>query len=1226
MATELDTPLHVATLDERFDKIRIHQNSKIAQQKQLAIILAAVDENLESENTTKTATAYFVSFLALLEQSFTASDFTDKSLASSTVYFLDLVLPFTPVPLLRSKFEFIFSKLVLVLGHADADAPLIRPAVGALQTLLIAQDNSAWEAPSNQMSARKGMVGLLSLGLDPRPKVRKRAHDAVTEILKNPPPSPSKEHPAAGMCADAALKSVILVIENIKKANQAKKSNERDDRDPRIIHALYLVKAIIKANSWPVDKVEPLCETLLGISKTSDQFLIMAAFDVFESLFKCFTDVDVDGDKLIRILDAIGDLICSVNDQHLAPAWLAVIAQGIAAYSMLNPKDAFNRLPAVFNTVITFLESDSKNIHTSASQCLIALISTAIPDELLVECKAGSTTDKILIDLAITVTNLLAIKYQKSWNDILDVVSAFLDTLRFKAYDYLLEAVKIVGALRSDERFVEGRAEADKVLGSAIRAFGPERVLVLFPLNLENPGPQNPGRAWMLPLLRDNLQFAKLGHFISEFVPLSERLFQKVIESRGSEKTMQVKIYETLVDQIWSLLPRYCDLPFDLRDSLTQDFAEMLSNLLYKQVEIRPIVCQSLRLLVESNVAYAEGAVADDILMMHEFPISEAKKNVKFLANTFASKVLAVLFNVFAQTMPEARNFILEAINAYLSITPTEEVEATFNKVCALLHQAIQQEQAEAAEAVKAGGKVSKTASKDGIPVMSLTMMDLIVTITGFLPQSSHNTLLTIFVSTIKSDDPLLQKKAYRVLSKLSETEQGTETIKANMANIEGVLLEVAESVNASSRGARLSALSKIIELMSEEDLHFIPCILSEAVVATKDVNERTRESAYDLLVQMGHKMKLGGIIQNSKIAFLENPDAPATVASLDEYFTMISAGLAGATPHMISASITALSRVLFEFKNDMSAELLAELSSTVELFLTSNNREIVKSTLGFVKITAISLPIEVVKPNLKSFIQHLLVWSHEHKAHFKSKVKHIVERLIRRFGFEEIEKNFPEEDMKLLSNIRKTKERAKRQKESGETNEQESKKRVSKFANEYDEAIYGDSSDEESDSELADTQDRRKGSAKSKQYIVEQGDEPLDLLSRQALAHISSSKPRANQQKFVSNASKFKKNEDGKFVFSEKSKDSEDPLAAKSGSGIDAYLQAVRDGPVRGQRNKLKFKRGKKNEGDLDDESDHESKPASDKKSGKFGSKVLGGNKVSKPQHKKKFTSRGKL
>ena len=37
--------------------------------------------------------------------------------------------------------------------------------------------------------------------------------------------------------------------------------------------------------------------------------------------------------------------------------------------------------------------------------------------------------------------------------------------------------------------------------------------------------------------------------------------------------------------------------------------------------------------------------------------------------------------------------------------------------------------------------------------------------------------------------------------------------------------------------------------------------------------------------------------------------------ASIEEYMTMVAGGLAGATPHMISATVTAISRLVFEFK-----------------------------------------------------------------------------------------------------------------------------------------------------------------------------------------------------------------------------------------------------------------------------------------------------------------------
>lgn len=236
-------------------------------------------------------------------------------------------------------------------------------------------------------------------------------------------------------------------------------------------------------------------------------------------------------------------------------------------------------------------------------------------------------------------------------------------------------------------------------------------------------------------------------------------------------------------------------------------------------------------------------------------------------------------------------------------------------------------------------------------------------------------------------------------------------------------------------------AIADVLEYLDKDDLHFIPSILSEVVISAKEVNEKARTAAFDLLVAMGEKMKQGGTVVQSKVPHLPD-DAPSVPATLEEYFTMVAAGLAGSTPHMISASITALTRILYQFKDEVSAEMVTEMVSTMDLFLTSKNREMVQSVLGFVKVSVISLPRELMIPRLESLIKNLMIWSHEHKAHFKAKVKHIMERMIRRFGYDIVEKYMPEEDKKLIINIRKTRDRRKKNKEAGEGDEEEEEQR----------------------------------------------------------------------------------------------------------------------------------------------------------------------------------------
>jgi ribosomal RNA-processing protein 12 len=91
------------------------------------------------------------------------------------------------------------------------------------------------------------------------------------------------------------------------------------------------------------------------------------------------------------------------------------------------------------------------------------------------------------------------------------------------------------------------------------------------------------------------------------------------------------------------------------------------------------------------------------------------------------------------------------------------------------------------------------------------------------------------------------------------------------------------------------------------------------------------------------------------------------------------------------------------------------------------------------------------------------MIWSHEYKAHFKAKVKHIVERMVRKFGVDNVERACPIEDRKLIANIRKTREQHKKKKQQeDEDGEEATEKPKSKFESEYDQAVYGSESEDE--------------------------------------------------------------------------------------------------------------------------------------------------------------------
>ena len=178
-----------------------------------------------------------------------------------------------------------------------------------------------------------------------------------------------------------------------------------------------------------------------------------------------------------------------------------------------------------------------------------------------------------------------------------------------------------------------------------------------------------------------------------------------------------------------------------------------------------------------------------------------------------------------------------------------------------------------------------------------------------------------------------------------------------------------------------------------------------------------------------------------------------------------------------------------------------SEIFTTLLVFLTSANREIVKSVLGFVKLAIHTMPTDIVRPHLKDLVPALLKWSHDHKNHFKAKVRHIFERMIRRFGWEDVYACAQEEEArKVLLNIKKRKDRAKRKRANAVEEDDDIPKAQPGTGDAFEDVLYGSESElEDSDDEdgpsQASSAPKRKGKDAGARLRVDD-DEPMDLLS----------------------------------------------------------------------------------------------------------------------------------
>ncbi|SNX86308.1 related to RRP12 - Protein required for normal pre-rRNA Processing [Melanopsichium pennsylvanicum] len=1003
-------------------------------------------------------------------------------------------------------------------------------------------------------------------------------------------------------------------------------------------------------NILPIAQVDHLVAALLRLPGIQNPFLTVAAFDVFEAFLKTCrpsvssgitqadalliqshvssTPISIGQDTLSSLVESLRSpaFVPSTADVQLLPAYLRALEHAMSAYSRFDSgKPAWRMAPQVWADVLAMsmsAKSDASRtapaVRSAGRDTLIALLKYCVPDAAVNDSIKASFSNKKkaavapLLDMIQSIEDALgkdSLQYMHSRAEILSVLASLIARLRYHyvpntqpthpaAASLTMHIVQSIAELRQEPTF-EHREHADTVIGAAVEVCGPRLLLDAMPLNLFGEA-EGPGRAWLLPLIRTKINNTELSHFTGDLVSLSEKIFNKRQEAETDSRPVEAKMYEALTEQIWALFPAYCAMPRDLIAAFTRQFAELLTNVLYTQPNLRPSICRGLQALVYRNEALVSSGAPRDSLK-HAFGLDQAdgEANIAHLS-AIAPNLLAVLFNVFSQSPGEGRGFVYDTIAAYLRVMSPQDIQNTYVKVKTTLEQSLS----------TLSTKQKKNQQKESIktpPPVPYTMLDLLSALIPHLDKSAEGSAADLFSlicqdNVLRSHDSTVQKKSYRILSRLLEGDAGKQIllVGGKGANrVTALLDKLRESTASVALGAkrdRVLLLATLVPNIPSDELHHLPTIIPEAVLATKEVNAVTRQNAYELLVQMGYKMEQGGVINRSLVEGHnaagaeqeeqddnEMADGGVVSASISEYLTMVAAGLAGTTPHMISATITALSRLVYEFKENLEQPVLDELLSTIEVYLQSANREIVKSAIGFVKVAIVDFNTALIDSHLPKLIPALLGWSTEHKQHFKVKVRHIFERLLRRFGFERIYQLTDEDNRKLINNIRKRKERAKRkradaaaERDAGVLGEDDDEPGLAprilktKGGNDaFEEVVYGSESDisdsdEDGDGDaevdargggtaaaLARNRDRKNGRGKDDEekggrrrrakqqdeaYIEMDDDDdvPMDLLDRSATTRISLTNPNAKNAANGRNKKRQPGQEASKFALDE--------------------------------------------------------------------------------------------
>jgi len=570
------------------------------------------------------------------------------------------------------------------------------------------------------------------------------------------------------------------------------------------------------------------------------------------------------------------------------------------------------------------------------------------------------------------------------------------------------------------------KSELDSAIMAAVRAIGMENFESLVPLNIEREIPDAPVRPYLLSVfskaLAANQSSSKFGNnslkfYSVYFLPLAKRLYAKSAEYWKQSKFTESKLFETLATQVWQIFPELCgSMPGDVKQSfhlivqhlgmiLQQPIEKIYPNLSSKP-ELRPLVCAGLQDLINKNyniINNPKEAVTDEVVWKAKNNLTEIKKYVaKFLAtlcNVYTNVSLDILESIkkgnVSAFYEKERLAYEDTIGSCLKIADGKDISAYFKNLVKTLLQS----------QINNGNETSKKSVQDLQKTYRLYyILDLMLVFLPHLPEmkepgivDENNPIVLyykVLIGQINDADSMIQKKTYKSLSTLiSNIKDKPEFLR--IINIEELIAQLIDpqvimklSANSGVKKLRTNTLISAVSAISPEQsdilLQIVPIILSEIILGTKEVNEKTRNTSYDGIVIMGKKMLEIGKLNaqnnmmgegqstttsnsfdmtnlNNDISSIDENNRKANV-NLNEYFMMVVAGLAGSSPHMQAATIGCLSRLLYEFRDDMDKQLIKELLTTVMYFMNSLSREVLKAVLGFVKVAIVCLEPELLE------------------------------------------------------------------------------------------------------------------------------------------------------------------------------------------------------------------------------------------------------------------------
>ncbi|KAK4785190.1 hypothetical protein SAY86_001879 [Trapa natans] len=1005
-------------------------NSLDENNRSLCVVIGTMSQELMDQNLPRTPIAYFGATCSSLDRLLSSST-PDYQVASSLLISLSFLLPSVSPALLNKKLEFLSEILIKALSCDSLSTPAVVSGLKCISHLIIAGSDGNWDTISQMYGV------LLRLTTDSRQKVRRQSELSLRDVLQNLRGKSSLTPASQGI---TTMFQKFLLLAGGSKADAAEVSGGAHD----VLHILDTLKECLPHMLLTcTNTVLKNFKTLLELRKP---VVTRRVTDILSMVCLCPTS-QVPPEGLLDLLCFLAHSVSSEETSVDAMTFTArLLDSGCKKVHSLNRQACVIKLPVMVNAFRDIMGSEHEEAIFAATEAFKNVIIDCIDDKLINQgvdqmrmntgvggSKSGPT---IIEKICATVESLLDYQFSAVWDMALQVVSTTFDKLGSQSAYLMRGSLKSLTDLQrlSDEDFPY-KKQLHECVGSALVSMGVETFLSLLPLNLESDD-LSEVNVWLFPILKQHTVGAYLSYFRDSVLGTIRLIRQKAQKLELEGHIYSSRNADAIIYSLWSLLPSFCNYARDTAE-VFDDLKTVLCTTMDEEPDLRVIICSSLQLLIEQNKSVLDGNDPSSA----EFSFSRKRAIAHYSLQVAADNMdvlkssvrdfFPVMSRIFLKSQKDDGGFLQSTIGAFSSIADKQGVtwlfKSTMKKVLKFTEESARRRNSENSSIMQTNGS-----SKDNsLSYAREKHIGLAVSLLPGLNQEEISVLFMAIQPVLKDkDEGLVQKKAYKALLTIMKNHEGF--LMSNLEELLKFMVEVRSSCHFSARRHRLECLYFLIVSCSKDvsegtKWESIAFLLADVVVALKDANKKTRNRAYGILIEIGHACgdeERGGRKEN-----------------LLQLFNKIAANLTSGIPHMISAAVRGLTRLTYEF-SDLISSSFALLPSTFHLSRVGKNREITKANLGLLKVLVAKSQSDGLQTHLGSVVTGLLNWQDDTRKHFKSKIKVLLEMLIKKCGIDAVRAVMPEEHMKLLINVRKIKERRERKTTS---NSEESKSLHSK-------------------------------------------------------------------------------------------------------------------------------------------------------------------------------------